>query len=58
MHSVFPLLNEGHVFLVYDKNRKANFALKRTEKAGLEMSREIEILEKINDCDQIIKLVV
>ena len=48
----------GHVFLVYDKVLKGNYALKRTEKAGQEMSREIEILEKINDCEQVVKLIV
>ena len=46
----------GYVFEAYDKAHKQTVAVKRTTKAGDYVSREFEVLDKLRDCPNVIKL--
>lgn len=46
----------GNVFLIEDKKTKKRFALKKIEKVGEKMPREIEILKKLKKTNHCIKL--
>lgn len=48
----------GYVFEAYDKTNKKKVALKRIEKVGTQLSREYEILFKIKDCENVVKILV
>lgn len=46
----------GYVFEAYDNNCHRKVAIKRVEKVTKSMSREYEILQEIQDCPYVIKL--
>ena len=46
----------GYVIEAYDHDKDIRVAIKRSHKAGFKISREYEVLTKLNDCDYIIKL--
>ena len=56
---MFPLkikLVLGYVFEAYDRTHKKIVAVKRTTKAGEYVSREFEVLNRLRDCPNVIKL--
>jgi len=46
----------GYVFEAYDKTHKQIVAVKRTTKAGEYVSREFEVLDKLKDCKNVVKM--
>jgi len=46
----------GYVFQAYDKDSKQTVAVKRTQKAGEYVSREYEVLNKLRDCANVVKM--
>ena len=46
----------GYVFEAYDRKHNQKVAVKRTTKAGDYVSREYEVLDKLKDCRNVIKL--
>ena len=46
----------GYVFEAFDKTSKKTVAVKRTTKAGDYVSREFEVLDKLRDCRNVIKM--
>lgn len=46
----------GYVFEAYDKTHKQTVAVKRTTKAGEYVSREFEVLDKLRDCKNVVKM--
>jgi len=46
----------GYVFEAYDKTHKQTVAVKRTTKAGEYVSREFEVLDKLKDCKNVVKM--
>jgi glycogen synthase kinase 3 beta len=51
---IFSLI--GYVFEAWDKVHKTTVAVKRTTKAGEYVSREFEVLDKLRECKNVIKL--
>ena len=51
-----PLNSLGYVFEAYDKTSKKTVAVKRTTKAGEYVSREFEVLDKLKECRNVIKM--
>jgi serine/threonine protein kinase len=56
--SVSPtlIIIKGYVFEAYDRAHKQTVAVKRTTKAGEYVSREFEVLDKLRECNNVIKL--
>lgn len=46
----------GYVFEAYDKESKQIVAVKRTQKAGEYVSREYEVLNRLRDCKNVVKM--
>lgn len=46
----------GYVFEAYDKTHKQIVAVKRTTKAGEYVSREYEVLDKLRECRNVIRM--
>lgn len=46
----------GYVFKALDKETGQIIAVKRTEKAGEFVSREFEILSKLRNCNNVVRL--
>ena len=46
----------GYVFEAFDKTSKKTVAVKRTTKAGDYVSREFEVLDKLRECKNVIKM--
>ena len=46
----------GYVFEAFDKETKKKVAVKRTQKAGEFVSREFEVLDRLKDCDHVVKM--
>ena len=46
----------GYVFEAMDRIHNTRVAIKRTHKVDKKLSREYEILSKINNCDYVVKL--
>lgn len=46
----------GYVFEAFDKTSKKTVAVKRTTKAGDYVSREFEVLDKLKECRNVIKM--
>jgi glycogen synthase kinase 3 beta len=46
----------GYVFEAYDRTHKKTVAVKRTTKAGEYVSREFEVLNRLRECPNVIKL--
>ena len=46
----------GYVFQAYDKDSKQTVAVKRTQKAGEYVSREYEVLNKLRECKNVVKM--
>jgi len=44
------------VFEAYDKNSKKIVAVKRTTKAGEYVSREFEVLDRLKDCKNVVRM--
>ena len=49
-------LSLGYVFEAFDKTSKKTVAVKRTTKAGDYVSREFEVLDKLRECKNVIKM--
>jgi len=49
-------INLGYVFEAYDRQHKQTVAVKRTTKAGEYVSREFEVLDKLRECKNVIRL--
>jgi len=49
-------LTLGYVFEAYDKDSKQTVAVKRTQKAGEYVSREFEVLDKLKDCKNVVRM--
>ena len=45
-----------NVFEAYDKDSKQTVAVKRTQKAGEYVSREFEVLDKLKDCKNVVRM--
>jgi serine/threonine protein kinase len=52
-HLIFKL---GYVFEAYDKTSKKIVAVKRTTKAGEYVSREFEVLDRLKDCKNVVRM--
>ena len=50
------LFNIGYVFEAFDRTHKQTVAVKRTTKAGEYVSREFEVLDRLRECKNVIKL--
>lgn len=46
----------GYVFEAYDRTHGKTVAVKRTTKAGEYVSREFEVLDRLRDCKNVIKM--
>ena len=46
----------GYVFEAYDKESKQTVAVKRTQKAGEYVSREFEVLNRLKNCNNVVKM--
>jgi glycogen synthase kinase 3 beta len=46
----------GYVFKAIDLNTNTEVAIKRSQKVGNLVSREFEILQEVNGCDQCVRL--
>jgi len=46
----------GYVLEAIDENTGLKVAIKRTHKVGRKLSREFSILEKINECENVVKM--
>lgn len=46
----------GFVFEAYDKESRQTVAVKRTQKAGEFVSREYEVLNKLKNCNNVVKM--
>ena len=46
----------GHVIEAYDRVHDQRVAIKRTHKVNTKLSREYDILSKLNDCENVVKL--
>lgn len=46
----------GYVFEAFDKTHQQTVAVKRTTKAGDYVSREFEVLDKLRDCKNVVKM--
>ena len=46
----------GYVFEAYDRDSKQTVAVKRTQKAGEYVSREFEVLDKLKDCKNVVRM--
>lgn len=46
----------GYVFEALNRNTGITYAVKRTQKAGEYVSREYEVLSKLKDCKNVVKL--
>ena len=46
----------GYVFEAYDKDSQQTVAVKRTQKAGEYVSREFEVLDKLKDCKNVVRM--
>ena len=53
---IYELFNIGYVFKALDKETDQIIAVKRTEKAGEFVSREFEILSKLRNCKNVVRL--
>jgi len=49
-------LTIGYVFEAYDRDSKQTVAVKRTQKAGEYVSREFEVLDKLKDCKNVVRM--
>ena len=47
----------GYVVEALDSLTNNRVAIKRTHKVGKKLSREYQVLEQINDCEQIVKMI-
>ena len=47
----------GYVLEAVDNNSGKRVAIKRTHKVGKKLSREYQILELLNDCDNVVKMI-
>ncbi len=46
----------GYVVEALDINSGERVAIKRTHKAGKKLSREYQVLEQLNDCENVVKM--
>ena len=46
----------GYVFEAFDKESNQTVAVKRTQKAGEYVSREYEVLNRLRDCKNVVKM--
>mmetsp|Transcript_4769 Transcript_4769/g.8168 ORF Transcript_4769/g.8168 Transcript_4769/m.8168 type:complete len:283 (-) Transcript_4769:516-1364(-) len=46
----------GYVFEAFDEESEQTVAVKRTQKAGEYVSREFEVLDKLRDCKNVVKM--
>jgi len=46
----------GYVFEAYDRDSKQTVAVKRTQKAGEYVSREFEVLDKLKECKNVVRM--
>lgn len=46
----------GYVFEAYDKESDQTVAVKRTQKAGEYVSREYEVLNRLRECKNVVKM--
>ena len=46
----------GYVFEAYDRDSRQTVAVKRTQKAGEYVSREFEVLDKLKDCKNVVRM--
>ena len=44
------------MFEAYDKDSQQTVAVKRTQKAGEYVSREFEVLDKLKDCKNVVRM--
>lgn len=49
-------LSIGYVFEAFDRKTGQTLAVKRTQKAGEYVSREFEVLSKLKDCKNVVKM--
>lgn len=46
----------GYVFEAFDKTHQQTVAVKRTTKAGEYVSREFEVLDRLKDCKNVVRM--
>jgi serine/threonine protein kinase len=49
-------LSKGYVFEAYDRDSDQTVAVKRTQKAGEYVSREFEVLSRLKDCKNVVRM--
>ena len=49
-------MSKGYVFEAYDRDSDQTVAVKRTQKAGEYVSREFEVLSRLKDCKNVVRM--